>query len=192
MLAVQRRRLTQQGYRTLSFSYPSVRASLDEIASRLGALLRSLEAAPVHLIGHSLGGIVALHLLGREPGLNVGRAVVLGAPCAGSTAATQLARSRTGRALIGKAITEWKPAIGVAAAERFEIGSIAGTLRLGMGRLLVPIPSPNDGVVCLHETQLPGFRDHLAIAVSHSGMLISTKVTQQICYFLAHGRFAHT
>jgi pimeloyl-ACP methyl ester carboxylesterase len=191
MLALQRRRLVQQGYRTLTFSYPSIRASLDEIASRLAALLRSLQGVPVHLIGHSLGGIVVLHLLGREPELKVGRVVLLGSPCAGSRTVAELMRSRAGRALLGKALTEWRPETGVAAAQRFEIGSIAGTMRLGMGRLLVSIPTPNDGVVCLHETQLPGFRDHVVLSVSHSGMLISSSVSRQIGHFLQHGRFIH-
>jgi hypothetical protein len=31
----------------------------------------------------------------------------------------------------------------------------------------------------------------VTMGVSHSGMLVSTKVTRQICHFLEHGRFAH-
>lgn len=43
--------------------------SMPEHVADLGALLRSLDAAPAHLVGHSYGGFLALLLAMREPDL---------------------------------------------------------------------------------------------------------------------------
>jgi hypothetical protein len=67
---------------------------------------------------------------------------------------------------------------------------IAGTVRFGVGRLLVRLPTPNDGVVCLDETRMPGLRDHLAMPLSHSGLIVSARVARQIHNFLELGHFA--
>ena len=163
MLAVQRRRLAQHGYRTLSFSYPSVRASWMKSRTVSPRWCARCEAAP----RASDRSQPRRH---RRPCIcwdasqastSVARSCsAVRAPVPPQRRSS--ARSRTGARIDRQSHYQWRPDVGVAAAERFEIGSIAGTLRLGMGRLLVPIPSPNDGVVCLHETQLPGFRDHVA------------------------------
>jgi pimeloyl-ACP methyl ester carboxylesterase len=190
VFALQRARLVRYGYRVAAFSYPSVRLGMDEIASRLARFVATLGAPCVHFIGHSLGGLVVLDMLALNPHLSVGRIVLLGSPVAGSRAAEHLAHSSTGRALIGRALLDWRPQRGAAVASRFEVGMIAGTVRLGVGRLLVRLPAPNDGVVCLDETRMPGLRDHLAMPLSHSGMIVSARVARQIRNFLELGHFA--
>jgi pimeloyl-ACP methyl ester carboxylesterase len=52
--------------------------SMAEHVEDLDAFLRSLDAAPVHLVGHSYGAFVALLLAAREPSLV--RTLVLGEP----------------------------------------------------------------------------------------------------------------
>ena len=192
VFALQRARLARYGYRIAAFSYPSVRLGMDEIASRLTRFVATLGAPCVHFVGHSLGGLVVLDMLALTPHLPVGRIVLLGSPVAGSRAAEELAHSRAGRALIGRALLDWRAERGVAAASRFEVGMIAGTMRLGVGCLLVRLPTPNDGVVCLDETRMPGLRDHLALPLSHSGMIVSARVVREICNFLEFGHFAHS
>jgi hypothetical protein len=134
--------------------------------------------------------LAVLNMLDLYPNTPVGRIVLLGTPVAGSRAARQVARSTVGRFLVGRALPQWSAERGAAVAARFQVGVIAGTVRFGIGSLLVPLPAPNDGVVCLDETFLPGLRDHLAMPLSHSGMIVSARATNQICHFLEHGRFA--
>lgn len=191
VFAVQRVQLARHGYRASAFSYPSTRLSLDEIASRLAHAVLALQTPNVHLIAHSLGGLVVLNMLALHPDLPIGRVVLMGTPCTGSRTAQQLARTKTGRTLVGQAILQWRPEHGIAAVRSFEVGMIAGTVPLGLGRLFARLPAPHDGAVCVDETRLPGLRDHLAMAVSHSGLLVSARVTRQICNFLEHGHFAH-
>lgn len=189
VFALQRAQLKRRGYRVAAFSYPSIRLALDEIASRLARFIATLGAPRVHLVAHSLGGLAVLNMLALHPQTPAGRIVLLGTPVAGSRAAQQVARSRLGRLLLGRALLEWRPERGVAAAARFEVGMIAGTVRFGVGSVLVRLPSPNDGVVCLDETVLPQLRDHVAMPLSHSGMIASARATNQICHFLEHGHF---
>ena len=190
VFALQRIQLARCGYRTMAFSYPSTRLALDDIAARLARFVAGLGHPCVHLVGHSLGGLAILDMLALYPELPAGRVVLLGTPCAGSRAARHMAGSGAGRTLVGRALLDWRPERGIAAAARFETGMIAGTVRFGVGSLLVTLPRPNDGVVCLDETRMAGLKDHLAVALSHSALLVSSRVTRQICHFLEHGRFA--
>ncbi len=60
-----------------------------------------------------------------------------------------------------------------------------------MGRFLVSLRGANDGVVLVDETALRGAADRLTLAVSHSGMLVSSAVAEQTVRFLREGSFAH-
>ena len=189
-MALIRRRLARSGFRAVSFSYPSVRLGLAENAERLAAFCRGLQSPRVHLVGHSLGGLIALGALDGVPGC--GRIVTLGTPYAGSHAAKRLARLPGGRAALGRSMPEWLEAARPSLDGRAEIGVIAGRRPLGLGCLVAPdLPRPCDGVVSVEETRLPGMRDHVVLDVSHSGMLVSRAVARQIGAFLRDGCFMH-
>ena len=53
-----------------------------------------IDAPRVHLLGHSLGGIVILRCLERHPQQPPGRVVIMGTPSMASQAAVALARFR--------------------------------------------------------------------------------------------------
>jgi pimeloyl-ACP methyl ester carboxylesterase len=192
VFALQRAQLARRGYSLRTFNYPSLRLSLDEIALRLARCVNALQTSGVHLVGHSLGGLVVMHTLARFPQLPIGRVVLLGCPLTGSRAVEFLARTTAGRALVGRALREWLPECASAVAAAFEIGMIAGTRRFGLGSLVVPLPKPNDGVVCLDETRLPGLHDHVTLPLSHSGLILSSHAALEIDHFLRHGHFAHS
>lgn len=183
-------RLRARGYDVALFSYRSVKHGLEESARRLRGFSEARRAGPVHFVGHSLGGLVILAMLAREPTFAAGRVVLLGSPCNGSVAAAQLAGTPAGRLVLGAALPGWDARIGAQAAARHEVGAIAGTQRLGIGMLLVRLQGANDGVVRVEETRLPGLKDHLVLPVTHSGMLVSAQVADRVAAFLAAGRFA--
>jgi hypothetical protein len=62
---------------------------------------------------------------------------------------------------------------------------------MGLGRLVSGLPQPNDGVVAVTETLLPGATDFIALKVAHSEMLASRRCAAQIAAFLESGRFLH-
>lgn len=191
VFALLARRVRACGFDVAVFSYPSVTLTLAQNARRLERFVATYPARPVHFVGHSLGGLVVLNLLASAPRLSVGRVVLLGSPCNGSSAAEQLSRTRPGQLLVGRALPQWRPEDGRAVASRTQVGAVAGTQRLGIGSLLVRLAAPNDGVVTVDETRMPGLTDHIVLPVTHSGMIASKRVAQQVCGFLQHGRFQH-
>jgi pimeloyl-ACP methyl ester carboxylesterase len=178
------------GYSTHVFHYASVRAPIARSAADLRAALAALDAPMVHLIGHSLGGLVILRALQGHPLAPPGRVVFLGTPSGGSRAARVLGATRLGRALLGRAMAE---ELLVARVRRWDLerplGIIAGTTNAGLGRLLLSFGEANDGTVTVAETKLEGASGHLCLPVTHSTLLFSARVAQATADFLEHGTF---
>lgn len=190
VMALMRRRIARCGYRTVSYSYPSMRLTLAENADRLAHYCRGLATSPLHFVGHSLGGLVILRMLERAPDLAVGRVVLAGTPYGDSFSAQRLARLPGGRAALGRSMAEWLRERKPARLAQYEIGVIAGSLPVGLGRLVAPaLPAPNDGVVTVAETRLPAMRDHVVMRINHTGMLLSSTMARQVCAFLRNGAF---
>jgi pimeloyl-ACP methyl ester carboxylesterase len=187
-----RRRLSRQlECATRRFAYPSVTADLNANARALGRFLAATPADTLHLVGHSLGGLVILELFRNGSPLPPGRVVLLGSPVRGSRSAQRLAQLPFGKRIMGMSGDALSPAPG----ERHwqggrDLGIIAGHLSLGMGRLLGAIDAPNDGTVLIEETRMIGALQHVNLPVSHSGMVFSAVVARQIAAFLRDGRFA--
>lgn len=191
-MELQRRALGRLGYHAVAYSYRSMRSSLTENADRLALYASSLRAQRVHFVGHSLGGLVILKMLARGHDGGGGRIVLEGVPYGGSRAAQALARLEIGSSLLGRSMREWLESERPADFARFEVGVIAGSGGLGLGRLIEPdLPQPNDGVVTVEETRVPGMRDYIVLPVSHSSMVVAGAVSHQIAAFLRDGTFVH-
>ena len=194
MYLIKRRLEREFGFRALLFSYPSVRGTLDDNAGALSRFIRNLDIDSVHVVGHSLGGVLALRMLANEADALPGRVVCLGSPLTGSRAAEYLnaqvwAEDIMGRSLsagvVETAASEWASHV----CEQREIGVIAGNVPLGFGRLVADFQEDNDGSVGVSETRLEGVADHLVMPVSHKGMLVSSDVADQAGSFLRRGEF---
>lgn len=190
VMGVMRRRLERGGYAVYTYSYPSVRLALTEVAERVARFCDELPAGPVHFVGHSMGGLVALKAAALVPQARRGRVVLVGTPYADSYSARRLSGLPGGHKILGRSIAQWLSEPRPVAPEGSEIGVIAGSLGIGLGRLIAPqLPKPNDGVVTVAETEVPGMRDQVVLPVGHSQMLISAEVARQACAFLGLGRF---
>jgi pimeloyl-ACP methyl ester carboxylesterase len=182
------RLLRRQGFSPELFGYVSVFGPPERAAEQLIARLRR-DPIP-HLVGHSLGGLVALEALRRAPDLPVQRVVCLGSPLLGSAAACALAarpglRWALGRseALLQRGCPPWQGSA--------ELGVIAGDRPYGLGGVFADLDGPSDGTVWVAETRLPGVADHCVIDESHSSLVLSPAVARQAAYFLRYGRFAN-
>lgn len=187
-----RRRLRRLfGLDVAVFHYPSVSATMAEVTARLQAFIEKEKPPELHLIGHSLGGLVAYRFLERYPEQPPGRVLFLGTPSVASRAATQVGSARWARALLGRCVAEELLTVRERtwAAPR-ELGIIAGTRPLGLGQLVVRFDEASDGTVAVSETRLPGATDHICLPVSHLGMLISARVARETGSFLQQGRFS--
>jgi len=190
-LGVLKRRIESTSpFRAKFFSYPSVKGSMANHARRLIEFARVQQADEVHFIGHSLGCLVILRALQATDDLPPGRAVLLGPPCQGSRAARGVARLPFGRVILGSAIHE--ECIECSTREwsgRRDVGIIAGSLGMGLGRLFATLDADHDGTVLVEETQLPGAKDHIVLNTSHTAMLFSPEVAGQAIAFLRSGSF---
>ena len=77
-----------------------------------------------------------------------------------------------------------------ASLESRDIGVIAGTLSVGLGRIVAKLPTPNDGSVAVTETRWSGLTDHLTLAATHTTLVTSREVADQIAHFLNHAEFS--
>jgi len=182
-------RLRRCGYRTLRFRYRSLRRPVRHNAACLARRVRQLAGGRIHLVAHSLGGLVVLRALQDHPDLITGRVVLLGSPVGGSAVARRVNERPVLRWLIGRSGEQGLLGGGPRQAGRQSLGMIAGIRSLGIGQLLGGLGAVNDGVVNLEETTIDGAQDSLVVESSHFGLLTSRTVASQVCAFLKHGRF---
>lgn len=189
-LGMLHRRLIEQRFRVHRFDYLSVAATQESILGRLHRQMAEYAPDRVHLVGHSLGGLLALRACLDDDGLPPGRIVCLGSPLRGSVVARGFAGWGRGseallghnRALLEQGLERWDGAR--------EVGMIAGSLPIGLGAVLTHIEGEHDGTVAVSETRLPGLADHCVIETSHTGLLLSVDAVRQVVAFLRDGHFA--
>lgn len=178
-------RLRRAGFEVELFGYASLvggaEAAMPRLAERIAA------TACQGLVGHSLGGLVALETLRQWPAPSVSRVVCLGSPLLGSAAAGGLRGFGAGLALgrsaamlrRGVPVWEGRPAIGM----------VAGNVAHGFGRWFAQLDGSSDGTVAVAETRWPGLADHCQVPVGHSGLVLSAEAARQVAAFLRQGRF---
>ena len=185
-----RLRLARAGYAAHAFSYPSFTQSLDQHARRLAARIGDLPQPTIHLVGHSLGGLVILRCLRKHGEQRIGRVVLMGTPVRSCMAGRQLDQMAAGKRLLGASGDIWR-GLPEVFRPRCELGVIAGSRPWGLGRMLVRLPGTNDGVVRLEETEAAGMRDRIVLPLSHSGMLVSAHAAREGAFLLHRGAFDH-
>ena len=152
----------------------------------------ALPTERLHIVAHSLGGIVALQMLNAYPDLPPGRLVTLGTPAKGSLIAQRLAKYSFCRPLIGRSFEGGLDGQGLPETIRHEWGALAGNKPIGVGRLFGGIAETNDGVVALSETYHTAQTAHQILPLSHSSMLFSALVAQECVHFIRTGHFSST
>jgi len=167
------------GYRSI---IGSTGAAVDAVCERLRG------GPATHIVGHSLGGLMALEALRADPSLPVARMVCLGTPLCGSGAAKVLSRHALTALYLGRSAALLRTGCQVLPAG-IEVGMVAGRRPRGLGALVARFDGVHDGTVGLEETRVPGLADHVVIDASHSGLLFSDEAVRQAAGFLAQGRF---
>jgi pimeloyl-ACP methyl ester carboxylesterase len=180
-------RLRKRGFDPSVFSYSSLWNTPGVAMERLAMRLYSMGPDPVHLVAHSLGGLIVAETLNRYQNLPPGRVVCLGSPLAGSMAARGLAAHRLG-GIAGRSGTLLRGGLAQLPAGR-RIGMIAGARSLGLGKFFCSFEGLNDGTVAVWETRIPGLADHAVIQSSHSGLVFSRQAADLAANFLESGLF---
>ena len=191
-LLMRRRLAAHHGFECHSFGYRTVGCEMRDVVGQLADFVQRIDADQVHFVGHSLGGLVLYRYFEKAHPVPPGRVVFLGSPTVKSRTAERVGRlpllsSMMGRMVAGELVwpndpREWR-------FER-ELGLIAGTRPLGLGRFFARFDEDCDGTIGVSETKLPGHTAHVTLPVSHMGMLASSDVAHQVGEFLASGRFS--
>ena len=180
-------RLRKRGFAPELFTYSTLWRTPGAAMERLAMRLYAMGPEPVHLVAHSLGGLVVLETINRYQGLPAGRVVCLGSPIAGSSAARGLAFRGLG-AVSGRSGALLRGGLAQLPAGR-QIGMVAGARSLGLGRFFSTFDGLNDGTVAVWETRLAGLADHAVIQSSHTGLVFSEQAAELAANFLEHGLF---
>lgn len=188
-MSLLRRRLTREGFKVEVFRYPSLRLTPGGNAARLQRHIQGTGYGCLHLVAHSLGGLVLLNLFYYFPAQPPGRVVLLGAPVRGSGVARVLASRAWLRPLLGRSgrdgLLEGAPAWDGARP----LGVIAGTGGIGIGRLIGGLEGESDGVVSVSETRIGNAADSRLLPCNHMGLLLDARVARDTAVFLREGRF---
>lgn len=193
--------LKNQGFSVHLFRYYSVKDSISTHSHRLTRFIHTLGLRKVHLIGHSLGGLVIRQFLHDNLNaitpISVDKVITLGTPHLGSICAHYA--KRLSPILLGYSYGGSLDGSCPPLPAGITLGSIAGTKPNGIGKAVLSYHSKkiiqnqydddNDGTVYVFETKLDNASDHLVLPVSHSGMLFNKQVFERIITFLTVGQF---
>lgn len=179
-LGLLARALDRDGFTTRRFGYSSARGSIAEHARRLAAELAEIAATPgcreLHLVGHSLGNLIARAALAAGAPAQLRRIVMLVPPNRGSPVARWLAPWLGGLVPVLRELSDAK----ASAVHRLpELPDV----RIGV------IAARFDHLVPEGSTHLRGESDHVRVAATHSSVLWSPRVQKLVVAFLRNGRF---
>ena len=192
-------RLQMEGYQTVNYDYPSRDFPIEELANNdIPKALRSCDQSQpskIHFVTHSLGGILVRYYLQQHTIEKLGRVVMLSPPNQGSEAVDELADFPGFELLNGPAGdqlgTDENGVPAQLGPANFEAGIITGnhTVNLVLSQL---IPGEDDGKVSIKNARLEGMKDFLVVPHSHTFIMQSETVIDQIIYFLKNGKFDRT
>lgn len=176
-LGLLERRLTEKGHVVLSYRLGLLHtADISESAALIARKVESIAAQTgtdrVDIVGHSMGGLVALYYLKRLGGKRrVRRMIMLGTPVSGT----------------------WSALLGVAAAPlgraSLQLLPVSQFLReLAQGELpdnveLVCISGDHDWLAPSRTARLPGVR-HISLPTNHAGLLVDKSVATVVAEVL--------
>jgi pimeloyl-ACP methyl ester carboxylesterase len=188
-------RIAAAGFDTHNIDYPSLDHGPGELVDHIVAAVSTCcgDAAKIHFVTHSLGGILVRAYAVEHAPENLGRVVMLAPPNRGSEYVDamrdwdlfQLAAGPTGVQLgtNPESLPNRLP------APTFELGVIAGTRSSNPVSGHV-IPGSSDGTVSVESTKLEGMTDFISVDESHTFIMRSPLVAEQTIEFLRNGRFA--
>jgi pimeloyl-ACP methyl ester carboxylesterase len=188
-------RLATAGFQVANLDYPSEAYPIETLAENLAGPIGQAcggTADKLHLVGHSLGGILIRLYLQQHHPTNLGRVVMLSPPNQGSELADRLRDNPVYRLATGPAGQQ----LGTAPDSLpnrlgpvdFDLGVITGNTSLNP-LYSSWIPGEDDGKVAVARAGVSGMADLLVVAHSHTWIMNSAEVADQIVYFLAHGYF---
>jgi len=176
-----RRFLEDHGFKVYLFGYKTTGQTFDFNINRLAAFINSRPEDTIHLVVHSMGGILATKAL---PKINKpGKLLLIGSPINGSKVAQKLAELGWDKALLRHAAKPLSTGIKPTLKTR-QTMMIAGDSPYGLGRFFARWDSRHDGTVALSETKADWLDHHQVVHTSHMGLLNNREAKNMTLKFL--------
>jgi len=181
MLSVLGQRLNRRGYLARPWGYRDMRSSILVHAKAFARELARLDAdravGTIHLVTHSMGGIVARAALELHRPEKLGRFVMLAPPNRGSFMATATA------GLLGGV---FRPVAELTTAK----DSLVNSLGMPTGVEVGVIAAGHDALVAADSTRPDAPHAHATLPCLHSSLLFRRDAADMVAAFLACGEFS--
>jgi len=194
-MSIMEYRLESEGYRVISFGYPSRSEPIETLVELLASevqLCCAAEAESVHFVTHSMGGVLVRSYLANRPEPHRGQVVMLSPPSQGSELIDTFEDSPLLQLTLGPAATELGTDSTDIAARlgpvRFSLGIITGDVSLNPLYSWL-IPGPDDGKVGVDNARVDGAADFLVLPATHTFIMNGTDAADATIHFLRNGRF---
>jgi pimeloyl-ACP methyl ester carboxylesterase len=167
----------------VNWTYPSLWSRIERHAAALAGLLRRLDDenadGEVHLITHSMGGIIGRLALAEYSPRRMGRFVMIAPPNRGSPVARRLAP------WLGRLCPP------LSQLTDHEASFVCTLPPPSVGELGI-IAAQGDFMVLEHSTRLGCERDHIVLPGLHSSVLWQRETAEQVRHFIEYGQFRRT
>jgi len=133
-------RFRHEGYKTYLFGYSSVKKSPAQNAKDFARLIDRIEAKTIHIVAHSLGGLVVKHFMHTyAPAMSsshIGRVVMIGTPLKGSEVAHHFSQYEAAKYVLGRSVERGLLGDAPLWPKDKPLGMIAGQQGFGLVTLL--------------------------------------------------------
>ncbi|NAW69903.1 triacylglycerol lipase [Vibrio sp. V27_P1S3P104] len=185
-----RQQLTKLGYQAIALSYNTLSINEEKLFLQIDAALDCKQSNV--LVGHSLGGLmIKRYLASRHPNTqHISHVITIGSPLQGASIVSKIEQLGLGM-ILGNATEYGLKKHHDSWHFPQKLGSIAGTLPIGMRTLLMGNQKESDGTVTVEETKIAGMTDHLETRTTHTSMLYNHYIAKQIDHFIRYDQFEH-
>ncbi|QDU35803.1 Alpha/beta hydrolase family protein [Maioricimonas rarisocia] len=183
--------LAEAGYTVVGFDYPSTRVPIAESAEYFHKLLQSLDGVDeIHVVAHSMGGLVVRAWLAEHEDPRIDRMVMLGVPNNGARMANLLRDWTLFKAVFGPAgqqlVEDPEGVLEKLPVPKFEYAIVAGSRGTEKGFNPL-IPGDDDGTVSVDSTRLVGAVDFMTVPVLHTFLPRDRRVIEAVKRFFKTG-----
>jgi len=188
--------LRDAGFLVANIDYPSRKFTVEQLAAP--AIDKGMKqcdaqgAQKIHLVSHSMGGILFRQYIKDNGAEAFSRTVMLAPPNKGSEAVDALRDTPGFSFLNGPAGlqmgTDSNSVPSKLGPVLSDVAVIAGTFSINP-MLSSFLPDPDDGKVSVESSRLEGMCAHLQVHVSHPFIMKDNKVMREIINYLRTGRF---